>query len=65
VSELSLTLREIESEIDSQIDYMIGCVNDSMGTIDPTADLDRLENIREYLQGLFKFKQQQIKKETK
>ena len=36
---VSLTLEQIEQELNSEIDYMLQCVQDSMGTIDPDKDI--------------------------
>ena len=34
---------EIEERLKSQIDYMIQCVQDSQGTIDPSEDINEIE----------------------
>ena len=34
---------EIEEKLNSQIDYMIQCVQDSEGTIDPSEDIHNIE----------------------
>ena len=50
---VSLTLEQIEQELNSEIDYMIQCVQDSMGTIDPDKDIQDIETARRVMKSLF------------
>ena len=50
---VSLTLEQIEQELNSEIDYMLQCVQDSMGTIDPDKDIQDIENARRIMKSLF------------
>ena len=49
----SLTLEQIEQELNSEIDYMLQCVQDSMGTIDPDKDIQDIETARRVMKSLF------------
>jgi len=50
---VSLTLEQIEQELNSEIDYMLQCVQDSMGTIDPDKDIQDIETARRVMKSLF------------
>ena len=50
---VSLTLEQIEQELNSEIDYMMQCVQDSMGTIDPDKDIQDIETARRVMKSLF------------
>ncbi len=50
---VSLTLEQIEQELNSEIDYMIQCVQDSMGTINPDKDIQDIETARRVMKSLF------------
>jgi hypothetical protein len=50
---VSLTLEQIEQELNSEIDYMLQCVQDSMGTIDPDKDIQDIETARRVIKSLF------------
>jgi len=50
---VSLTLEQIEQELNSEIDYMFQCVQDSMGTIDPDKDIQDIETARRVMKSLF------------
>jgi hypothetical protein len=50
---VSLTLEQIEQELNSEIDYMLQCVQDSMGTIDPDKDIQDIETARRIMKSLF------------
>lgn len=50
---VSLTLEQIEQELNSEIDYMMQCVQDSMGTIDPDKDIQDIETARRVIKSLF------------
>jgi len=45
---------EIEERLKSQIDYMIGCVQDSQGTIDPSEDINEIEITLKVLKHVYK-----------
>lgn len=50
---VSLTLNQIEQELNSEIDYMIQCVQESMGTIDPGKDIQDIETTMRVMKSLF------------
>ncbi len=50
---VSLTFEQIEQELNSEIDYMLQCVQDSMGTIDPDKDIQDIETARRVMKSLF------------
>ena len=50
---VALTLEQIEQELNSEIDYMMQCVQDSMGTIDPDKDIQDIETARRVMKSLF------------
>lgn len=50
---VSLTLEQIEQELNSEIDYMMQCVQDSMGTINPNKDIQAIETARRVMKSLF------------
>ena len=50
---VSLTLEQIEQELNSEIDYILQCVQDSMGTIDPDKDIQDIETARRIMKSLF------------
>lgn len=50
---VSLTLEQIEQELNSEIDYMLQCAQDSMGTIDPDKDIQDIETARRIMKSLF------------
>lgn len=50
---VSLTLEQIEQELNSEIDYMMQCVQDSMGTIAPDKDIQDIETARRVMKSLF------------
>jgi len=48
-----LSYSEIEEKLNSQIDYMIQCVQDSEGTIDPGEDIHNIEITLKVLKQIF------------
>ena len=47
------SFQEIEKILNSQIDYMIQCVNDSQGTIDPSEDIAEIETTLKVLRQVY------------
>jgi hypothetical protein len=47
------SFQEIEKILNSQIDYMIQCVNDSQGTIDPSEDIAEIETTLKVLRKVY------------
>jgi hypothetical protein len=47
------SFQEIEKILNSQIDYMIQCVNDSQGTIDPSEDIAEIETTLKVLKQVY------------
>jgi hypothetical protein len=47
------SFQEIEKILNSQIDYMIHCVNDSQGTIDPSEDIAEIETTLKVLRQVY------------
>ena len=47
------SFQEIEKILNSQIDYMIQCVNDSQGTIDPSEDFAEIETTLKVLRQVY------------
>lgn len=50
---ISLTLEQIENELNSEIDYMIQCVQDSSGTVDTGKDIHDIETAKRVIKSLF------------